>query len=206
MQGRVNIDPDVLRGLINVKPGDPILAFDPAKVRDSIRRLSWVRDVQVERCLPDTIYVRLSERHPLALWQDKGKLRLIDADGVNLADSNLKSFAALPLVVGDDAPAHAAGLLRLLAAEPTLATQVEASSWVSDRRWDLTLKNGATVQLPAGEDAGLALRRLAAAQAENALLDKDISVIDLREADRMTVRTKPGAVKELRTSSPKSDI
>ena len=37
----------------------------------------------------------------------------------------------------------------VLAAEPTLATQVEASSWVSDRRWDLTLKNGATVQLPA---------------------------------------------------------
>ena len=207
VQGRVNIDPDVLRGLINVKPGDPILAFDPVKVRDSIRRLSWVRDVQVERRLPDTIYVRLSERHPLALWQDKGKLRLIDEDGVMLADSNLKAFASLPLVVGDDAPAHAAGLLRLLAAEPTLAPQVEASSWVSDRRWDLTLKNGATVQLPAG-DAGLALRRLAAAQAENNLLEKDISVIDLREADRMTVRTKPGAVKELRTSAPaqKSDI
>jgi cell division protein FtsQ len=207
VQGRVNIDPDVLRGLIDVKPGDPILAFDPVKVRDSLKRLSWVKDAQVERRLPDTIYIRLTERRPLALWQDKGKVKLIDEDGVTLAEANLKSFGGLPLVVGDEAPRHAADLLRLLAAEPALVPQVEASTWVGGRRWDLALKKGITVQLPSG-DAGLALRRLAAAQTENALLDKDISVIDLREDGRMTVRTKPGAVKELKTSvsAQKSDI
>ncbi len=205
VQGRVNVDAEVLKGLINIKPGDPILAFDPARVKESIMRLSWVRDVQVERRLPDTIFVHLTERRPFALWQDKGRVKLIDEDGVTLTDQNLQAFGKLPLVVGEGAPKQAAAILRLMAAEPLLAPQVEAFSWVSARRWDLTLKNGITVQLPAN-DPGLALHKLAAAQAENQLLDKDIAIIDLREEGRMTVRTKPGAVKELKADSPKNDI
>lgn len=205
VQGRVNVDAEVLKGLINVRPGDPILAFDPVKVQESIKRLSWVRDVQVERRLPDTIYVRLTERQPFALWQDKGKVKLIDEDGVTLTDTGLQAFGKLPLMVGEGAPKQAAAILRLMAAEPLLEPQVEAFTWVSDRRWDLTLKNGITVQLPA-RDPGLALHRLAGAQAENQLLDKDIAIIDLREEGRMTVRTKPGAVKELKADAPKSDI
>jgi cell division protein FtsQ len=199
VQGRVNTDADVLRGLINVTPGDPILAFDPNGTRDMLERISWIKSAQVERRLPDTIYIRLTERHPLALWQNKGKLRLIDDAGVTLTDTNLQKFSSLPLVVGEDAPAHATEFLSLLAAEPSLAPQVEAASWVSERRWDLTLKGGITVELPP-VDPGLALHRLAAAQADNALLDKDISMVDLREPDRMTVRTKPGAVKDLKAS------
>ncbi len=197
VQGRVNADPDVLRGLLNVAPGDPILAFDPAAAKESLERISWIKSARVERRLPDTVYIRLTERHPLALWQNKGKVRLIDDEGVTLTDMNLQKFSTLPLVVGEDAPAHASDFLQLLAAEPSLTPQVEAASWVSDRRWDLTLKNGITVELPP-VDAGLALHRLASA--DSTLLDKDISMIDLREDGRMTVRTKPGAVHEVKAS------
>jgi cell division protein FtsQ len=199
VQGRVNSDTDVLRGLINVTPGDPILAFDPNSARESLERISWVKTARVERRLPDTVFIRLTERKPLALWQNQGKLRLIDEDGVTLTDAGLQKFSSLPLVVGEGAPAHASEFLRLLAADQALAAKVEAATWVGGRRWDMTLKGGITVQLPP-VDAGVALRRLTTAQAEEALLDKDITVIDLREPDRMTVRTRPGAVKEYKAS------
>ena len=195
VEGRENTDPDVLRALVNIERGDSIFAFDPMEVKELIERISWVREAHVERRLPDTVYIGLVERKPLALWQNKGKIRLIDVDGVTLADSKLEKFAGLVILVGEDAPKHAPELLRLLHVEPVLKDRVEAATWVGERRWDLKTKNGISVKMPEG-DLGLALHRLAKAQEEDGLLDKDIESVDLREPDRITIRTRPGAVKE----------
>ena len=192
VQGRVNIDPATLRETLKVKPGDPLLDFNPRAAQNALTQISWVRAVQVERRLPDTVYIRLTERAPFALWQDHGKLHLIDRDGVSLTDANLQKFSDLPMVAGADAPAHAGELIDLLRAEPTLMAQVDTANWVSDRRWDLLLKNGVIVQLPPG-DAGLAIQQLVAAKGNGALKDENITVIDLRESGRMTVRKKAGS-------------
>ncbi len=193
VEGRVNTDADVLRALINIEKGDPLFAFNPAEARELIERIAWVNSAHVERRLPDTIYIRLTERVPLALWQNKGKIRVIDEEGVTLTDSELLPFKNLIIVVGEDAPAKAPALIDLLNAEPLLKARVEAASRVGDRRWDLTLKSGIKVKLPE-DDAGFALRRLAVAQEDDGLLDKDLTVIDARESDRLIVRTRPGAV------------
>lgn len=195
VEGRYETDPDVLRAIVNLERGDPIFAFDPAETREMIERLSWVRSVHIERRLPDTIYIGLVEREPVALWQHKNKLRVIDADGVTLTDKLSASQKLLPIVVGEYANEQAYNLLAMLGAEPEIKALIEAATWVGDRRWDLTLKNGMTVRLPE-MDIGLALSRLAKAQAEDGILEKDLSMIDLRETDRITVRTRPGAVQE----------
>jgi cell division protein FtsQ len=116
---------------------------------------------------------------------------------VTLTDANLKPFKALPIIVGERAPDHAPALLDLMIAEPLLAERLEAATWIGDRRWDLKLKNGMTVKLPEA-DVGFALRRLALAQEDDGLLDKDLTVIDARQSDRLTVRTRPGAVETYR--------
>ena len=200
VEGRVNTDPAILRALVNATPGDPLFAFDPRAARDLIARIAWVKSARVERRLPGTIYIGLVERTPLALWQNKGKVRVIDAEGVTLTDTNLMPFKDLPIVVGEDAPATVGALFGLLAAEPLLQARIEAATRVGGRRWDLRLKNGMTIKLPE-EDAALALRRLALAQEEDGLLDKDLTVIDARQADRLTVRTRPGAVESYRASA-----
>ena len=40
-----------------------------------------MRSAAIERRLPGTLFVRLVERHPLAVWQHDGKQELIDRDG-----------------------------------------------------------------------------------------------------------------------------
>ncbi len=197
VEGRIYSDADVLRALINVERGDPIFAFDPAEAKDLIERVSWVKEAHVERRLPGTIYIGLMERQPMALWQNKGKVRLIDSDGVTLTDRDLEPFRDLIILVGEDAPKRAPDMLALLAAEPGVQEKVEAASWVGERRWDLKLKNDITVKLPE-KGLGLALRQLGEAQSEDGLLDKDLTVIDVRQPGRITVRTRPGAVQEYR--------
>lgn len=199
VEGRAEVDAEVLRAIINLERGDPIFAFDPAETREMIERLSWVREAHVERRLPNTVYVGLVERTPVALWQHKNKLRVIDAEGVTLTDKLSVNQKSLPIVVGEYANEQAYDLLVMLNAEPDIQKLVEAATWVGDRRWDLALKNDMVVRLPE-MDIGLALSRLTQAQEQDKILDKDLSVIDLREKDRITVRTRPGAVQEYQAS------
>ncbi|CAK0761135.1 cell division protein FtsQ [uncultured Gammaproteobacteria bacterium] len=188
VEGRIGSDRTQLLNAIQAKRGDPILGIDLHQARADLEKLPWVVSATVERRLPDTLYIRLTERKPMALWQHDHKLVLIDRDGNILSDQGIERFARLPIVVGADAPANAPALLAMLAAEPVIAARVEAAVRVSGRRWDLRLDNGIDVRLPE-TDVPAALHRLAGLTASESLFDRDIVAIDLRLADRMVVRT-----------------
>lgn len=195
VEGRVYTDTDTLKAITNIQKGDPLFSFHPAEAQDMIEKLSWVRVAHVERRLPDTIYIGLEERKPLALWQREKRVSLIDEEGVVLTDHKLERFKDLMIVVGKQAPEKSPAFLKMLEAEPSIKERAEAASLVSDRRWDVKLESGAVVKFPE-ENLELALRRLAVTHEEEGILDKNVGVIDVREPDRITVRTKPGAVQE----------
>ncbi len=203
VEGRHYTDVDALKAIINMRAGDPIFAFKPDEAHDLIAKLSWVKDVKVERRLPDTIFVGIKERTPMALWQHNKRVSLIDTDGVFLTDHKLERFKDYIILVGAEVPEKAPEFLRLLRSEPLLLERVEAATLVSGRRWDLQLKGDITVKLPEDETA-LALRRLVSMHEEEKLMDKDIAVIDVREPTRVTVRTKPGSVQEYQTGFQKT--
>jgi cell division protein FtsQ len=198
VQGRHYTDADVVRGLVNMKRGDPLFAFDPDTARDLLKKISWVGQVEVRRELPSTIYITLNERSPVALWQHDGKVRVVDPSGVVLT-TDIRAFSKLPLVVGAGANLRIGALLTQVAAEPEVEKRLEAATWIGNRRWDLLLKGGMTVKLPE-DDVGLALRKLGDGQRRDHLLEKDIVQIDLREADRLVIRTRPGLTQDYRAS------
>jgi cell division protein FtsQ len=70
---------------------------------------------------------------------------------------------------------------------PGLQAKVRASMLVSHRRWDLFLENGVQVMLPA-EDPASAVMALDRVDTASGLLDRDITVVDMRLSDRMVVR------------------
>lgn len=196
VKGRINADPNDLRAAIGIQRGMPIFAFRPRQAMENLNALPWIKSVKVERRLPDTIYLKINERVPVALWQNKGQLKLVDGEGVILTDRDLGSFRDLLIIVGQDAPAHIGELAGLLDLDPQLKSRVEAAMFVSDRRWDMRLKNGLTVRLPE-TDPGIALARLAKAQRDDGIMDKNLTIIDLRDADRIIVATKPGAAQDI---------
>ena len=192
IEGMQNTPEPLLRAALGVSKGDPILAFSVSGARDRIESLSWVEHVAVERRLPGTIWVALTERRPFAIWQTGGKFLLIDRDGETVTNEDVAAFGDLPLVVGAGAPTHAAALLDQLTQVPDIRDHVEAMVRVGERRWNLQLKNGATVMLPEGHE-DVALKRLHELQQSQTLLDRPLTSIDLRLPDRLAVHTKPGA-------------
>ena len=195
VEGRETTDRETILTALGAGPGTPILAVSPKRAKEQLEALPWVGSAVVERRLPDTLYVRLVERKPLALWQHSGKIELIDREGAVIPVSHLDRFAKLPLVVGDNAASHAAELLDILATEPDLAARVSAAIRVGDRRWNLRIDNAIDVLLPADSPAS-AWAQLANLERSSAILKRDVQVVDVRLPDRLVVRVNPEAPKE----------
>lgn len=194
IEGRSLTPEPILRAALGVSRGDKLLGFSLEAARARIEKLTWVQNATVERRLPGTVVVQLTERRPFAVWQTNGNFMLIDRAGQDVAkqdpEKDTAAFAVLPLVVGPGAPQYAAALLDQLAAIPALKPRVVASVRVGERRWNLQLTNGATVMLPEGAE-GPAIAKLMELQASQALLDRPLQVIDLRLPDRLVVRPQP---------------
>ena len=169
-------------------PTNSMLLVDLSAARTRLRALPWVADASVARRLPDTMIVDVVERRPVALWQFRHRLAVIDRAGVPLTADRLDRFAALPLVVGADANLHVGELLTLLGTTPRLAAAVDAATLVGTRRWDLRFKSGETLALPEGEAAATALTRFDAADRKTGLLGHGYLRFDLRQPGQMTVR------------------
>ena len=190
VEGRHETERGRLRTALRLKRGAPILAFDPQAARRRVEDLPWVRSASVERHLPDVVHLRIVERRPLALWQRDGNFTLIDTEGKVIPAQLLDRFNRLMVVVGRDAPKHAAVLLTMLASQPALAIRVTAAVRVGGRRWNLHLDDQITVRLP--EDGQLAAwNQLAALERSHGLLERDLVAVDLRLPDRVVIRRAP---------------
>lgn len=190
--GRETTEAATVIAALSAVRGTPILSVSPSRAQHQLEALPWVRSATIERRLPGTIFVRLTERHPLALWQHGGIQQLIDRDGTVIPVDDLSRFAKLPIVVGDDAATYAAVLIDMLATEPELAARVSAAVRVGDRRWNLRIDDAIDVLLPE-ENPALAWRQLADLERSANLLKRDVQTVDLRLPDRLVLRVNAGS-------------
>jgi cell division protein FtsQ len=195
VEGREGESREAILGALGVKRGAPILALDLDAARARLEALPWVRAADVERLLPDTIFVHLAERRPLAFWQRQGKLSLLADDGRVMTGEGLDQYGALIVLVADDAPKVAAPLLDELATEPALFPHVAAAVRVGGRRWNIRLDTGIDVALPEMDPEG-AWHRLAALDRSDSLLERTIVAVDLRLPDRLVLRLPPEPAKQ----------
>jgi cell division protein FtsQ len=190
VEGRRNTPRDLLQAAIGVQRGDAMLSFSPEEARARLETIAWVESAHVERRLPGTILVRLTERTPFAIWQNQGRFAVIDREGRVVATEALDAFGPLPLIVGAGADKHAAALHDLLLAHRSILDRTQALVRVGERRWNLRLHNGTDVLLPEGHEAP-ALNRLAEMHTRHALLDRPLVAIDMRLPDRLVLRQPP---------------
>ncbi|MBC6441346.1 MAG: FtsQ-type POTRA domain-containing protein [Rhodospirillales bacterium] len=192
VDGRERTDWQTLMDALGIKIGDPMLALDLEVARERVSVLPWVRNVAIKRMLPETLVMTLVERRPLALWQNEGRLSVVDAEGREIAGAKPAEFTELLLVVGPDASIHAAALLDVMGGEPGLRSRVAAAVRIGERRWNLKLDDGIEVQLPEDglEEAWFALADM---DRTEQLLARDVQAVDLRFPDRLVVRLTPDA-------------
>jgi cell division protein FtsQ len=169
-----------------------LLFLDVADARAKLQANPWIADATVRKLYPDRLEIALTERAAFALWQKDGRVGVIADDGTVVEPYLTRSFVGLPLFVGIGAASRAKDFLTLIDRYPAIRDQMRAAILVSERRWNLRLKNGIDVKLPEA-DVPAALDRLVALDRDKKLLTRDIVSVDLRLPDRVTVRLSDAA-------------
>lgn len=169
------------------------LNADDARIR--LKANAWIADATVLKLYPDRLHISVTERKAYALWQKDGRVSVIARDGTVLESYVDPQFARLPLVVGQGAAQRAADFLALMDRYPLIRDQARAYVLVAERRWNIKLKNGLYVRLPEAQPER-AIETLIALDRDKKVLSRDIVAIDLRLADRVTVRLSDAVAQE----------
>ncbi|WDR03831.1 FtsQ-type POTRA domain-containing protein [Devosia algicola] len=171
---------------LGIEPRTSTLDFDAEAARQRIAQLPSVAGVDVRKHYPGNVAVTITEKTPVARWRVDGVTFVVDASGEQIGEDK-GAYGDLPLVVGDGAADNAMVMIRALNQYPTLSEGIIALSRIADRRWDIIYDTGLRVQLP---EKGVAqtLRFLEDYQRDYRLLDRDVTIIDLRVPDSVAVR------------------
>jgi cell division protein FtsQ len=190
--GNHHVNREELLATAGITGTTSLLFLDVDQIRLRLKTNPWIADATVLKLYPGELQIGIKEREAFALWQKDGRISVIADDGTVLEPYVAPRLTRLPLVVGRGAQAKAKEFLALLDRYPTMRDFVHASVLVGERRWNLRLKNGIDVRLPES-DVAPALERLVALDREKNLITRDIVAIDLRLADRVTVRLTDAA-------------
>ncbi len=190
--GNHHVNREELLATAGITGTTSLLFLDVDQIRLRLKTNPWIADATVLKLYPGDLQIGIKEREAFALWQKDGRISVIADDGTVLEPYVAPRLTRLPLVVGGGAQAKAKEFLALLDRYPTMRDFVHASVLVGERRWNLRLKNGIDVRLPES-DVAPALERLVALDREKNLITRDIVAIDLRLADRVTVRLTDAA-------------
>lgn len=194
ISGRKQLTQDEVLAVGGVTGRSSLLFLDAATVRDRLKASPWIADATVLKLYPGQLQIDITERKAFALWQQDGALSVIADDGQILEPWVSRRFTSLPLVVGKGAGPRAREFLALLDQYPQVRAAVKAVVLVGERRWNLRLADGLDVRLPETNlEQSLAL--LSKLDKEDHLFSRDITAIDLRLPDRVTVRLSEDAAK-----------
>jgi len=171
---------------LGIEPHTSTVSFDVEAARQRVAGLPAVEAAWVRKTYPDNVEVTITEKVPVARWRVDGITFVVDSSGEQIGEDG-GAYGDLPLVVGDGANDDAMVMIHALDQHPVLRDGLVALSRIADRRWDLIYDTGLRVQLP---ELGVAraLRNLDFYQSQYQLLDRDVTIIDLRVDSLVAVR------------------
>ncbi|MDX2217935.1 MAG: cell division protein FtsQ/DivIB [Burkholderiales bacterium] len=179
------VDAEALR--LNALPDNAdVLTLDLNLVRERVKALPWVRDVEVRRIPPGRIELAVEEHQPLAIWQEQDRSLLVNTKSeVFNADHDLQ----LPLLAGP--PGTAPIVVAEAARVASVLGEVPAEVRLSDRRaWSVRLGDNTRIEL--GREETLArLERFARVRQDVVMLKQPGLRVDLRYPAGLAIQKTP---------------
>lgn len=195
-----NVSEEVAEDIREVTAIDfPVSSFDLnlEEMRERIEDLDAVAVAKLVVRKGGVLDVEIVERIPAIVWRGREALELLDDTGHRVSALETRTQRAeLPLIAGDGADRAVPEALELFAASGPLNSRLRGLLRVGERRWDVILDRGQRVMLPEN-GAVAALERILALDKINDLLNRDVLIVDLRDARRPTLRLSSDAVEFL---------
>lgn len=189
---------DAIREIVPVH--FPVSSFDldlPAMQR-TIAGLDAVARADLRIRPGGILQVRVSERMPVVVWRQRGRIEMLDVTGQRVATLDARTDRPdLPLIAGRGAQQLVDEALELVAAARPLDDRLRGLVRVGERRWDVMLEDDRRILLPEVSPVRALEQVLALHQAQE-ILDRDVELVDMRNPRRPTVRLAQAAAENLR--------
>lgn len=181
----------------------PVSSFDIEleEIRLQAETLDAVAQAAVRIRSGGVLQLDVVERAPQVVWRGRGGLELLDGEGHRVAVLEARAERAdMPLLAGDGANNAVPEALELLRIAEPINPRIRGLLRVGERRWDVVLDRDQRIMLPE-TGASRELERVIAMDAVEGLLDRDLTVIDMRNPGRPTLRMGPAAAEAFRDLS-----
>lgn len=187
-----------VEGLVRTAPAEVEAALDlpremsPFSInigdwRDSLERLPWVAEAAVRYVPMGSVSVRVTEHEPVAVWLRDDGHWLVNETGGHIITAEGAHLDSLPQMTGEGADAAVGELIMLRASHPELDELGAVYRRIGRRRWNVELANGQLAMLPE-RNIELAAARLRDLLGQWVLDERKVTVIDLRNPERIAVR------------------
>ncbi len=186
-EGVSNLPRQDVHYFVNYSDQTFIFDIDLSSIAKKVQENPWVANCIIFRKLPDSIYIKILERKPIAIWQNGYRHYLIDRDGhcIDTQVFDYEKFAYLIHVVGKGANLYAHQLITQISTDPDLSAKVRTAVRYGERRWNIFLDN-ITIQMPE-QNFLEAWQYLSEMNKNNKLLGCKIKSIDLRNESKFYV-------------------
>ena len=156
-----------------------ITDLELTNIREGLLKNPLIKDAEVKINLPDRLNICITERKPVALWFDQSVFHLIDKEGF-VVKYNVKLQEYPQIIAAGPGSNKALHDLIDELREQNIFGQLFAAQLISNRRWNILLKNGLIIKLPENniKEALIALDIVL----KNYKSVKSFNIIDLRLA------------------------
>ena len=178
--GTRNLSNNYIKDIIEIYKDTSIFNIDLSLIYNKIKQNSWVKEVSIERVLPNIIKIKILENQPIAIWQNKKNNKLITANGDIIFDGNVNDFKNdFPIIKGNKSKENISSILEILETNQNFYENIWSLTFINERRWDLHFNQGLVVRLPS-KDIKKAWEKIIKLQKNYNVLSLRLTEIDLR--------------------------
>ena len=147
-----------------------------------IKNNTWIKKASIEIIYPNTIKILLTEKKPIAIWQNRYGNSLITKNGEVISEKNLEKFKSyLPIIIGQNAQKNAHSILNILSSNKDFVKNIWSLTFVNERRWDVHFNQGLTIRLPS-KNVKKAWEKVVYLDQKFKILNLGLTELDLRNS------------------------
>ena len=175
---------DIIK-IINAYNDLNIFNVNIKNIYKEIKNNTWIKKASIEIIYPNTIKILLTEKKPIAIWQNRYGNSLITKSGDVIFEKNLEEFKNyLPIVIGQNAHKNAHSILNILGINKDFVKNIWSLTYVNERRWDVHFNQGLTIKLPS-KSIAKAWEKVLYLDKKFNILNLDLTELDLRNSSQI---------------------
>ena len=183
--GLNRLDKDSIIKIVRTHNNVNIFKVNIKDIYRKIKKNTWIKNVSLQIIYPNTIKILLTEKEPIAIWQNRYGNNLITKTGDVILEKNLEDFKVyLPIIIGDNANKNIHSILNIFNSNKDFFKNIWSLTFVNERRWDVHFNQGLTIRLPS-KNVREAWEKVVHLDQNYNILSLGLTEIDLRNPNQI---------------------